>query len=200
VFTAESRTASPDTATLHHLFEAYAASKSRALNEAEAWIQSEQPLFDVVHVLPSYVMGQDEFQTSRKSLRNQGTNQYIINVALGKVSSQAVASATVHVEDVARVHVGALNAAIPGNASYLVTSHTSPLTYNGNNYNDVHQIVAKHFPEAVANGTLPNNGKQPHNVLRFDASLTEEQFGFTHLSFEEQVKDVVWQYLAAKEA
>jgi nucleoside-diphosphate-sugar epimerase len=200
VFTAESRIASPDTATLHHLFQAYAASKSRALNVAEAWVKNEHPSFDVVHVLPSYVMGRDESLTSRKSLRSQGTNKHIMYVALGETTSQAVVSATVHVDDVARVHVGALNPEIPGNTSYVVTSHSSPSTFNGNNYDDIRQMVAKNFPEAVAAGTLPGNGRQPFNVLRFDASVTEEKFGFTHLSFEEQVKDVIWQYLGAKEA
>lgn len=198
VFSATSRIPSPDPAALVNLFQAYAASKTTALNEVEKWMKRERPLFDVVHVHPSFVMGRDELQNSRQHLRSQGTNKYIINVAVGVENALPVASATVHVQDVARVHVGALRLTVPGNTSYVVTSNSSPGRHNGSNYNEVSKIVAKHFPDAVSAGLLPNNGRQPFNVVKFDASPTEKVFGFRHLSWEEQVKEVIEQYLGAE--
>jgi nucleoside-diphosphate-sugar epimerase len=200
LFSAASRIPSPGSPSIENLFQAYAASKTRALNEAEEWVKHERPVFDVVHVHPSCVVGRDELHNSRQYLRSSGTNKYIVNVAIGVDNPHPAPSATVHVQDVARVHVGALKATIPGNTSYVVTSNDSPDTHNGNNFNDVSRIVAKYFPEAISKGVLPNNGRQSFKVVRFDASLTEKLFGFTHLSWEEQVKDVIDQYLGAEEA
>src|SRR5262249_7514481 len=41
-------------------FQAYSASKTAALNEAEAWMTKTKPHFDLVHIHPSIVEGQNE--------------------------------------------------------------------------------------------------------------------------------------------
>ncbi|KAK5994940.1 Ketoreductase CTB6 [Cladobotryum mycophilum] len=194
VYTAEDRISTPDIAGVLNTFQAYAASKAKAFNEAEAWVSRERPTFDVIHVHPSFVMGRDELQTSRQRLRSNGTNQYIVRAAVGEVSVDAVPGTTVHVDDVARVHVGALSSRIIGNTSYIVTSNP-PGLFHGNDYGEVGAVVAKYFPDALATGALSATGKQPHTVLRIDATKTEKDLGFTHLAFEDQIKDVISQYL-----
>ncbi|EME45951.1 hypothetical protein DOTSEDRAFT_32655 [Dothistroma septosporum NZE10] len=55
--------------------------------------------------------------------------------------------------------------------------------------------VAEKFPEAVRKGILPNDGNSPTFVLRCDGRKAEEMFGFRLRSLEEQVVEVVGQYL-----
>ncbi|KAI1378644.1 hypothetical protein F4677DRAFT_373821 [Hypoxylon crocopeplum] len=200
VFDAESRAPTPDTTALAHPFQAYAASKTKSFNEAEAWVRRERPAFDVVNVHPSFVMGRDDVHPTPSKLRSVGTNQYILGVALGVAADAPVPGSTAHVDDVARVHVDALRADVPGNTSYVVHSNNPTGSLNGTDWADVVGIVARHFPDAVARGVLPNNGHLPRIPAKIDASKTEKTFGFTHLSFEQQVKDVVEQYLSLVES
>ncbi|KND90962.1 putative uncharacterized oxidoreductase [Tolypocladium ophioglossoides CBS 100239] len=195
VFTAASRTPTPPVSSLQHPFQAYAASKVKALNETEAWVRRETPAFDVVNVFPSYVMGREEVHPTADRLTSHGTNRFLLGIALGAKSPVPAPGTTVHVDDVARVHVGALDAKVPGNTSYLVTSNNSVGSVDGTVWGDAAKFVAKNFPDAVASGALPNNGTQPSVALKFDTSKTESTFGFTHIPYEEQVKDVVGQYL-----
>ncbi|KAK4094423.1 hypothetical protein PCL_09946 [Purpureocillium lilacinum] len=195
VYTAESRFEAPPVSELQNTFQAYGASKLTAFNETEAWVAREKPDFDIVNVHPSFVMGPEEIHPTPKSLLAGGTNRIILGVALGVKSPTPLSNMTVHVDDVALVHVDALKPAIPGNTSYIVSSNNPTGTLNASDYAEIPKIVAKHFPEAVASGLLPNNGSLPMVPVKADATKTEKTFGFVHTSFEKQVKDVVGQYL-----
>jgi nucleoside-diphosphate-sugar epimerase len=166
-------------------FAAYAASKVAALAEAESWIQTQKPSFDVVHLHPSFVLGRNDLAMhTREALK--GTNAIILGMTLGKKLGP-IASASVHNEDVARVHVQALDAAVPGNQSYILSQKT--------HWEDVQGIVQRQFADSVANRTLPNCGGAGTLELAVDASLTEATFGFKHLGLKQQVKSVVGHYL-----
>ncbi|UNI23164.1 hypothetical protein JDV02_008999 [Purpureocillium takamizusanense] len=195
VYTADSRFEAPAVGELENALQAYGASKLSAFNETEAWLRREKPAFDVVNVHPSFVMGPEEVHPTPESLLAGGTNRIILGIALGVKSPGPFSNMTVHVDDVALVHVEALNLAIPGNTSYILSSNNPPGTLNGSDYAEIPKIVAKHFPEAVASGLLPNNGSLLSVPVKVDASKTEKTFGFVHTSFEKQVKDVVGQYL-----
>ncbi|KAH0543133.1 hypothetical protein FGG08_002559, partial [Glutinoglossum americanum] len=166
-------------------FAAYAASKVAALQEAEAWMARERPEFEVVYLHPSFVEGRNDLaMNTREAMK--GTNAIVLGIVLGqKLGSNA--SASVHNEDVARVHVQALNPEIPGNTSYILNQKAR--------WEDVKSIVQREFPDAVQKRLLPNNGSAETHEVTIDASLTEDTFGFTHLGFEEQVKSVVGHYL-----
>lgn len=196
IFTAENRVKTPAIEHISQAFQAYGASKIKAFNEAEAWVKREKPEFDLIHIHPSFVLGPDELQPSRKALMSGGTNRLVLNVAAGDKVAPPTGSTTVHVDDVASVHVRSLEPQIPGNTSFLVTYNSPDGKLEGSDFSQVPSIVAKHFPEAIASGVLPNKGTQPSVAIRLDASKTEEAFGFKHLSFEQQVKDVVAQYVA----
>jgi len=174
--------------------EAYGASKIAAFNEAEAWVAQKKPAFDLVHIHPSFVEGRDDLVTTAEAAVS-GTNAIILAYILGK-KDNAFQGASVHNEDVARTHVDALNTErIPGNTSYISHSNNPAGALNGTNWEDATEIVARLFPEAVKKGIIPNDGTGKSLPYRMDASKTETTFGFTHLSFEEQVKSVVGHYL-----
>ena len=164
---------------------AYAASKVAALEAAEVWVQTRKPTFDVVYLHPSYVVGRNDLAMSpREALK--GTNAIVLGIALGKTFN-STAGATLHNEDVARAHVQALDAAVPGNTSYILS--------HGTQWDDVQDIVRREFSDAVAKRVLPNCGSAATHTIVFDTSLTEKTFVLPHLGFEEQVKSVVSHYL-----
>lgn len=68
-----------------------------------------------------------------------------------------------------------------------------PLTCS--RFDEVKDIVARNFPEAVERGDLPNNGSTPSIVTLLDASKTLETFGFKLATYEESVVGVIGHYL-----
>lgn len=172
-------------------FHAYIASKVAALAEGEAWIKANPDAgFDVIHIHPGYVIGRDDTVRSADQI-TEGTNGYALSIVLGVRTDQPKAGSLVHVDDVARTHVLALKPDIPGNESYVSVSGG----VEGDVWENALNTVHKHFPKAVADGTLLNNGTAPTLRLLVDNSKTERIFGFVHKSYEEQVKSVVGHYL-----
>jgi nucleoside-diphosphate-sugar epimerase len=191
IFTANSRTAFvPE--PYGDEFEAYSASKIAALNETEAWMEKEKNnvRFDVVNIFPSFVVGRNEIVTDVKDAHN-GTNIVVLGPVTG-AKLDKFPGASIHVRDVAMAHVKALDSSkVPGNQAYLLTSGGM----EGSRFEDAVDIVACEFPEAVKNGVLSNDGKVTSVPIKFDASASEKALGMKYLGFEEQVKDVVGQYL-----
>lgn len=169
-------------------FAAYAASKVAALSAAENWMNRQSPNFDLIHLHPSFVLGKNEIAATTKEAM-KGTNSIVLGMVLGKCMG-SIASASVHLEDVARVHVQALSSLVPGNQSYILSQETK--------WSCVRQLVDEVFPEAVESRVLPNCGSaQTHEIL-VNSSFTEAVFGFEHKGLEEQVKSVVGYYLELK--
>jgi nucleoside-diphosphate-sugar epimerase len=177
----------------HAEFEAYSASKVHALNEGDKWVKENNPSFDVVTIHPSFIEGRNDLvQTAQGAF--EGTNAFILGIAVGKESSgQTLPGVTVHNDDVARLHVEALNPKIPA-GSYNANWNADD-TVVGTHWEDVNEIIAKTFPEAVKSGLLPNKGGINSFRQRFDSRKTEETFGWKLQSLEEQVKSVVGHYV-----
>jgi nucleoside-diphosphate-sugar epimerase len=171
--------------------QAYAASKIAALNATEAWIQENKPAFDVVNIHPSFVMGRNELALKPEAAFG-GTNRFILVVATGNDFPSPMPGSSVLNDDVARLHVEALKRSIPA-GSYIANG---PAT----RWEEVTALVKKLFPEAVKNGTLPNSGKMLSFPSTFDASKTEETFGWKLQGLESQVESVVGHYLELLEA
>jgi nucleoside-diphosphate-sugar epimerase len=175
----------------HHPFEAYAAGKKRALIATKDFVKEKKPLFDIIHILPAFVVGDNELVTDPKLVADATVRAAFCQV-LGEDSGWgAVPSTSVHVWDVANLHVKALDPTISGNQSFLAVSEGE----KGTVWGDAIDIVNRNFPQAVKKGILPNNGHTPTKRTKIDASRTEKVFGFKFLSYEEQVKSVVKQYL-----
>jgi nucleoside-diphosphate-sugar epimerase len=173
-------------------FHAYNASKIAALNATEAFVRDLKPNFDVVNIHPSFVIGKNELVKDAKDI-TLGTNAVAIGPVLGAKSESPVVGSSVHVDDVAFMHVKGLDPKVPA-GSYIANSDD----YAGTVWQNATGIVAEHFPRAVEKGIFPNNGLQPTRKLRADARKTEEVMGFKFLSFEEQVKSVIGHLLELK--
>ncbi|KAK5117163.1 hypothetical protein LTR85_008931 [Meristemomyces frigidus] len=171
---------------------AYIASKVAALNRAEAWVKREKPAFDVVHVHPSFIFGRDDMVDNTKSFQT-GTNFIPLNLALGNAdpATQKFPNTYNNVADCAKVHVLALDPKIEGNQSFVVSS----TGMDGMTWEETNEIVAKHFPDAVKDGRLPNTGGYQTIVAKLDSSKTEKTFGFKFTSYEDTVISLVEHYL-----
>ncbi len=172
-------------------FEAYAASKAHALHASEKFVADEKPRFDIINIMPSFIIGANELTASVEDMRTKGTNRHALTAILGVKNPTANPSTTVFVDDVAKIEVLALDPKIPGGQSFLVSSGG---TY-GTTWNDSIDIVKRNFPEAVTTGVLQLDGDQPTKRTKVDSSRTEAVFGFKLADYETQVKSVVTHYL-----
>jgi len=160
------------------------------VNLLVAFVKDENPHFDVVNIMPSFFIGRSELIASPKEITN-GTNGVAFGPVLGVSSNFANPGATIHSDDVAKVHVLALDPKVQGNQNFGMMSGG----VEGNTWGESIDVVKKHFPEAVKDGRLPVNGSQPTKRLLFDSSRTEEVLGIKFRNYEEQVIDVTKHYL-----
>jgi nucleoside-diphosphate-sugar epimerase len=172
-------------------FEAYGASKTVALNESEAWITENKPSFDLISIIPGWIFGDDERAATVEYFESATSNAILMGFLRGKVSPFPINGNTVHVNDLAQLHVAGLDPKIPGNQAYIAASNG----LDGTVYEDAIDIIKKHFPEDIAQGRLSTTGKLPTIAIRIDATKTEEAFGIKFTDFEGQVKSLVSQYL-----
>jgi nucleoside-diphosphate-sugar epimerase len=174
-------------------FEAYASSKAFSLNEAEKWVKENNPSFDIVFIHPGFIEGRNDLVQTAQGVF-EGTNAYFLGIAVGKEpSGQTLPGATVHNDDVARLHVEALNPKIP--AGSYVANWNADDNVVGSSWEDIHEIVARNFSKEVQSGLLPNKGGIKTFRQRFDSRKTEDAFGWKLQSLEEQVKSVVGHYV-----
>jgi nucleoside-diphosphate-sugar epimerase len=175
--------------------EAYSASKTASLNEAERWIAEHTPAFDVVFVHPSFIEGRDELAATPEQAA-AGTNKYLILPATGVSNPNPLPSSLVHNDDVARIHVEALDRKIPA-GSYIASSNPQGRT-DGVKWEDINKYVAEYFPDAIRAGVLSNSGKQHSVENNFDTSKTESTFGWKFQGLDSMVKSVVGHYVELK--
>jgi nucleoside-diphosphate-sugar epimerase len=175
----------------HSVF-AYAASKTLALEATNKFLAEKKPSFDVVNILPGFVLGRNDVAKTRSQLLESSTNKIALSALLGVKSPTPYFNASVSVEDVAKLHVDSLKPSIPGNRNYLAIS--PPM-----HWNDAKEIVQKFYPEAVEKGILANNGDTPTADMLFETTEEERVFDFKFRTFEDNVKDIVGQYLELAE-
>jgi nucleoside-diphosphate-sugar epimerase len=174
-----------------HVFEAYGASKVRALVATKEFVKEKKPEWDVINIMPSFVVGENEMITDPTLIADGTVAAAFAQVLGGDSGWGAVPSTSVHVADIARLHVEALNPKIAGNQSFLAVSEGE----RGTRWEEAIDIVNRNFPKAVKSGVLPNSGKASTKRTKVDSSRTEKVFGFKFQSYEEQVKSVTKQYL-----
>jgi nucleoside-diphosphate-sugar epimerase len=170
--------------------DAYFASKSEALNKSLEYMDSVKPHFDLVNIMPGGVIGAHEFAETIEQLAVP-INVVPLGEMLGKAAFPPFAMTGVHIQDVADIHVGALNPKIPGNRGYILMMDGSCAT----SWSETNGIVQELFPESVKDGTFPLNGGQQNWAIKFEASDVEEIFDFKYRSYKEMVKSLVTQYL-----
>ncbi|KAK6366217.1 hypothetical protein LTS17_010723 [Exophiala oligosperma] len=172
-------------------FTAYIASKKLAYNRTRDFIAHEKPSFDIINVMPTFVIGKNELATTRQAVDN-GSNALALAPLLGKQNPTGTPFITCHVDDVAFVHIASLSPEIKGNQNFGVNSiEKTPVQWD-----DAIDIVKKHFPEAVERGVFPLGGSAKSFPLPFDASKTEKTFGINFKRFEDQIVNLAGYYTA----
>ncbi|PVH79994.1 NAD(P)-binding protein [Cadophora sp. DSE1049] len=170
--------------------QAYAAAKGHARVATYKFLEEERPHFDVINILPSMVIGKNELNTKKEDLET-GTNGTVIGPLIGIKQQMPNLGVSVHVTDVARAHLDALNPEIPGNQDLLCSSGGLA----GTSWDDAKEIAKKLYGKHVASGLFSLDGTSPSRPLRFDASETEKLFGWKFASFESQVQSVADHYI-----
>jgi len=170
---------------------AYPASKVLANAAAVDFVSKENPHFDVVHVLPAYVQGRNEPVTSARDLvERPSSNQTMLNVVLGVKETRPRPSDLVLVDDVAAVHVAALENQTVTNGERFIAAYPRPFKWA-----DLGGIVKKLFPEEVASGVLPLGDAPLDWVMGADASKTTERLGVEFHGHEDMVRSLIGQYV-----
>jgi len=191
VFNEKSSTPTPHGPFEYGIFQAYCASKVAALHASEDWIAAEKPSFSVNNVAPAFVIGKNELVTDAKNA-TEGTNATTVNILLGQAGGPTP-STSVYVNDIAKMHVLALDPKIPGGEMFIGVSDDSNIRWE-----DAIEIVKKNFPEAVAKGIFPLGGSNETKKLIIDNSYTKKVLGVEFASYEEQVKSVAQHYIELK--
>jgi nucleoside-diphosphate-sugar epimerase len=168
-------------------FEAYSASKAAALNETEAYISKVKPSFDLISIIPGWIFGRDELITDVRDLKAGSTNSVLVGLLLGGKNEVGYNGNSALGDDVAKVHVLALRPDVTGNQAFATSL---PMKWES-----AHQVLKESFADAVADGRLSIEGKQPSIDIHVDSSKTEETFNLELAGFGRQVKEVAAQYL-----
>lgn len=185
-FLPESRAADP-IGPFQFEFQAYSAGKVAALDATEAWQASNTSNFDLISILPGWIFGRDELITDVESLNKGSTNAVLLGLLLGSKNESPYNGNTVLGEDVAKVHILALDPKIKGDQSF-----TTSIDFK---WEDSIQVLQKSFPKEVANGRFSTEGKQPTLDIICPGNKTEETFGFKFTPLENVVEAVANQYL-----
>ncbi|KAI9154833.1 Ketoreductase CTB6 [Paramyrothecium foliicola] len=182
--------------------EAYWASKAFARMATRQFIEKKHPKFDFVHLLPSVVIGRDERLSSGSRLENllDSTRKAVLAPALDTSlnSPFPFVGVPVHVADVARAHIDAVDGGlVPGNTEFILSSDAPEgVVWD----KQVHALCRKHFPTKIEDGTLPLQGSLGHVKFRLDAMTSEQTFKWKFTSFENTMKGLIEQYIELKES
>lgn len=91
----------------------------------------------------------------------------------------------IHMNDVAKLHILALDPSVKGHQNFIAGSGGVA----GQVWGDAIEIVNQQFPEAVEDKRWPVDGLQPTNKLRVDSNKTEILFKIKWQTYETQLKN-----------
>ncbi|TVY84575.1 Short-chain dehydrogenase/reductase tropE [Lachnellula suecica] len=167
--------------------EAYWASKALSRMAVHTYISNyPDSHFQIVQLLPSVVIGPDALATKPADVLS-GTRGLAMAPILGQTIESQLVSASVHVDDVAKAHIEALNERIAGNRDYVLNSDGP----DGMEWNDGIAVAKRSFPDAVEKGVLKLGGSMLTQKWKIDSSATDEAFGWKCRSFEKTIEDLV---------
>ena len=151
---------------------------------------AEKPQFDVINLMPSFIIGKNELVTDPSHI-TRGSNRVVMAGLLGENITHPVAGVSVHVDDVARDHILALQSHVSGNQNYLLSSNGP----GGVIFEDAFDIAAELFPEAIKAGIFSSRSSIPTFCIKIDTSETEKILDIRFQPFREQVRSVAQHYL-----
>lgn len=171
-------------------WDAYDTSKRLAREATEAFLATESPHFSVIQVMPSLTYGPMELATSPEEYFGSG-NVTVLAPIVGVTFPIKVPNITCHLDDVAFVHVAALDPKVKGHQNFALNQYPEQETV----LEDAKEIAKKWFPGAVQAGLLPCSAQLESFHCPIDARRTEEVFGFKFRGFEDMVRYAVEGYL-----
>lgn len=171
-----------------NILVSYVASKTSSFLKSQQWMQTHKPNFDIVNICPTYVQGRNELATSPADLMST-SNVLFLRMALGLApkDSPAEIASVVHIEDVAAIHIAALNKTKIPAGEYLFGQEVQ--------WNDVSTITKELFSEQVEKGLLPCTSDIPTKSVVFSKEKTERIFDIELKPVEDMVEDLMEQYL-----
>ncbi|EJP68280.1 NAD-dependent epimerase/dehydratase FUM13 [Beauveria bassiana] len=171
-------------------FAAYAASKALSFEATDDFIAKHNPAFSVVRILPTFVVGRDDTVTNVSQIA-KGTNGLVMGPLLGHPQDNAMSGASVHIDDVAKLHVLALDPAISDHETFLASN---PASFQ---WADSFDIVKRRYPEQYAAGLFKFDSipRPETRAVHVDSSKATKTLGIQFKTFEEQVVSVVDHYL-----
>lgn len=174
-----------------HHFQAYAASKVKALNATKRFMEEQQRHFTVNNIMPGFFIGKSGLVTRTEDfIDGHGTNKVAFAPIMGYKNPMTFPGTAAHVDDIAKVHVLALGENVKGGQNFGIQTGG----VDGIAWDDSIKFAKKHYPKEVEAGVLPANGEQPTKRLRYDTSATEKTLGIKFRSYEEAIISVVDAY------
>lgn len=175
------------TGPFQNVYDAYQAAKIHLLHKSREIVEQMQhsPRFDVISILPGYTFGRNEMAMSAQQMF-QSSNGVLLMLLQGRKFPIDRITGVAHLDDVAAVHVRALDRSVKGNSIYGVSISAK--------YNSAIEIAQKHFLGAFERGIFAP-GDQPSEVIEWDSTATENIFDIRFKDFVDMVVDVVAQYL-----
>jgi nucleoside-diphosphate-sugar epimerase len=172
-------------------FRKYCAVKTICLHATNDFMRDlDDATFDVINIIPSFIIGRNELVDDPKSLLD-GSNGLPLGPILGHKKGSSTPSLSVFLDDVAEIHIAALDPSIEGNQNFVASSGG----LSGTVWDDGVEIARRRFQDAVQSGLLPLGGSAPRHLVMVDASKTETVFGMKFRAFEDQVVSLVSQYV-----
>ncbi|KAK5993877.1 Ketoreductase CTB6 [Cladobotryum mycophilum] len=177
------------------MLTAYSSAKAQTHRATWDFITNRTPSFDVVNILPVFVIGRDDGITAAEE-HNRGSNILLVKPLLGEgypTIPVPTPGVTVDIHDVAKMHVKALNPDVPGNEDYIASADPN----GGYTWEDLVDIIKTRYPEQYNRGMFkiddaPRRTTQPCYI---DSSKAEDAFGMAFRTFEEGVVEAIDQYL-----
>jgi hypothetical protein len=128
-----------------------------------------------------------------------GTRASVFAPLLGKESSAPFPYVVVpvHVADVAKAHVDAVDATrVHGNSEFILASDAAQSGVIWER--DARAVARKYFAKEVESCVFPMEGSLETIRWRVDTSETERVFGWKDMGFEETMRGLVEQYLGIR--
>lgn len=175
---------------------AYIRSKALAFAATRIFMAEKRPQFTVANILPVLILGRDDKFTDVTTNRFKGANSLLLGPLVGIHNNiSAMMGNSVHLDDVAELHVRALHAPLATETETFIAA-AGPM-----NWSDCFDIVKRRFPKEYAQGVFPfyDIVRPTTSVLNVDNSKAKRLLGREFKTFEEQVVSVVEQYLELRE-
>jgi hypothetical protein len=194
VYTPSSRITPPPTAPFSSdPWASYRTAKVLALHATDKFLEEKKPHYTVINLMPGYVLGRNELATKAEDLLN-GSNGVVLGIVLGDIQGAKREGFTTSLNDLARIHVEALEEKVKGNQSFLLLAGKDG---DKADFNIANEIAKTEFADAVADGILNPVGSTEAVYQQVDKSSTTALFGPLE-TFEEGARAAIGQFVELK--